>query len=232
MSGISAIGAKHYSAPMLEVLRRPLPMPHLVAGVTLAAVLVALYCIAYTTLAGRPDTLAGALGWAVANVCPWLVAIEIGKRATGWPLVIGVLAAALIASLTFGYALAASDDALGFEAVRRAPALLGAAAIITLLRSGLGHGQITNELPLLPRQIDWIRAAGNYVELRANGRTIVHRSSIGATEQALTGHGFVRIHRSTLVRRERIARVRPQDVIMHDGTHLKVGNRYRAELAA
>ncbi len=215
---------------MLEALRRPLPMPQLIAGVAAATLLVALYCLAYTALAGRPDTVAGALGWAVANVCPWLIAIEAGKRAPGFALVIGTLAAALIASLALGYALGVSDDGLGFEAVRRAPALLGAAAAVALLRSGLGHRHGAAELPLLPRQIDWIRAAGNYVELRAGGRTIVHRSPIGAVEQALAGHGFVRIHRSTLERRNRIARVRPQDVILDDGTHLKVGNRYRASL--
>ena len=217
---------------MLEILRRPLQMPQLIAGVAAAGLLVALYCIAYTSLAGRPETLAESLAWAVANVCPWLIAIEVGKRASGWRQVMGTLAAALIASIALGYILGVSSDGLGFEAVRRVPALLGIATIVTLLRSGLGHDRSTRELPLLPRQIDWIRAAGNYIELRANGRTIVHRSSIGATEQALAGHGFVRIHRSTLVRRDRIARVRPEDVVLEDGTHLKIGKRYRAALAA
>jgi hypothetical protein len=206
-------------------------MQHLIAVVAAAMVLVALYCVAYTTLAGRPETLAIGLAWAVANIGPWVMAIELGKRAAAWPHVIGTLAAALLASIALGYLLGVSDSALEFEAVRRAPALAAAAGIVTLLRSRVGHAASPNELPLLPRQIDWIRAAGNYVELRANGRTIVHRSSISATEQALAGHGFVRIHRSTLVRRDRIARIRPQDVVLHDGTHLRVGNRYRAMLS-
>lgn len=87
-------------------------------------------------------------------------------------------------------------------------------------------------LPLLPRQIDWVQAAGNYIELRAGERTIVHRTSLGAAERDLAGHGFVRIHRSTLVRRDRIARVRPRDVVLTDGTHLKVGKRFRSQLSA
>jgi hypothetical protein len=217
---------------MLEVLRRPLSWPRLTAGVGIAALLVALYCVAYTSLAGRPETLAAGLGWAIANVCPWLIAIEVGKRAPAWPHVIATVAAALIASLALGYGLGVSAGALGFEAARRLPALLGVAAIVTLMRSPVGHRAGANELPLLPRQIDWIRAAGNYVELRAHDRTIVHRLSIGATELALAGHGFVRIHRSILVRRERIAQIRPQDVVLADGTHLKIGKRYRASLAA
>lgn len=215
---------------MLEALRRPLALPHLAAAVALAAVLIALYCVAYTSLAGRPETLAVGLGWAAANVCPWLVAIEAGKRADGWPNAIAALAAALITSLALGYLFGVSNDSLGFEVVRRLPALLAVAAIVTLMRSSVGHRRSRDDLPLLPRQIDWVRAAGNYVELRANGRTFVHRSSIGAVENALAGHGFVRIHRSTLVRSDRIARIRPQDVVLRDGTHLRVGNRYRAAL--
>ncbi len=215
---------------MLEALRRPLALPQLTAAVAVAAVLIALYCVAYTSLAGRPETLATGLAWAVANVCPWLVAIEAGKRADGWPHAIAALAAALMTSLALGYLFGVSNDSLGFEVVRRLPALLAVAAIVTLMRSSVGHRPSRDDLPLLPRQIDWVRAAGNYVELRANGRTIVHRSSIGAVENALAGHGFVRIHRSTLVRSDRIARVRPQDVILRDGTHLRVGNRYRAAL--
>ena len=216
---------------MLEALRRPLPIPRLIAGVAAATLLVAAYCIAYTALAGQPETLPVALGWAVANVLPWLLAIEAGKRATAWPLVIAILATTLAGSLLLGTATSVSNESLGFEAMRRLPALIGSAAIIALIRSGLGQRRSAADLPLLPRQIDWVRAAGNYVELRAAGRTIIHRSSISATEQALAGHDFVRIHRSTLVRRDRIARIRPQDVVLRDGTHLKVGNRYRATLA-
>ena len=101
------------------------------------------------------------------------------------------------------------------------------------MRSGIDRqARAGRELPLLPRQIDWVSAAGNYVELRAGARTIIHRSSIAAMESELVPHGFVRIHRSLLVSRERIAKVRPQDIILHDGTHLKIGKRYRTALAA
>ena len=196
-----------------------------------AAIIVALYCIAYTALAGRPETLGQSLAWAVANICPWLVAIEAGKRARAWPLAMAGLAAAMIVSLGLGYFLAISNDTVAFETVRRLPALAVSAALIVMLRSSIGRQvQQPSDLPLLPRQIDWVRAAGNYIELRAGGRTFVHRLSITAAERDLAAHGFVRIHRSTLVRRDRIARVRPQDVVLVDGTHLKVGKRYRASI--
>ncbi len=86
------------------------------------------------------------------------------------------------------------------------------------------------QLPLCPSQVDWVSAAGNYVELRSGGRAVLHRAPISHVQAELERHGFVRIHRSILVRRERIARVRPNDVILHDGTCLKTGKRYRSSL--
>jgi hypothetical protein len=216
---------------MLDQLRRPISMTAFAIGAGATAFLVAAYCLAYTALAGRPESLGQALGWAIANVCPWLIAIEAGKRAPGGRDAAVFLAGALTFSLMLGYALDVSEGPIGFEALRRLPALGLSAAAILLLRSRLGRPAGTGSaFPLLPRQIDWVRAAGNYIELRAGGRTIVHRSSIAAAEHDLARHGFVRIHRSTLVRRDRIARVRPEDVVMVDGTHLKVGKRYRTSL--
>lgn len=218
---------------MLDSLRRPLPGHLLLAGSAGISLTVALYCIAYTSLAGRGESSVEAFGWAIANVLPWLLAIEAGKRAASAIEAVGWLVLALIGSLALGYLLAASTGDLGFEAVRRLPALIASVAGIALLRSGIDRrGRASQELPLLPRQIDWVSAAGNYVELRAGARTIIHRSSIGAVESALAPHGFVRIHRSLLVSRERIAQVRRQDIVLHDGTHLKVGKRYRTALAA
>lgn len=216
---------------MLDTLRRPLSLPYLLSGAIAGALLVAVYCLGYTALAGRPETFDNAFGWAIANVLPWLLAIEAGKRAPDWTSTFLVLAAALGGSVLLGYGLGVSDDLLAFEAWRRAPALAATAGLITLLRSEVGRRESNGgAIPLLPRQIDWIQAAGNYVELRASGQTVVHRSSISAAERDLATHGFVRIHRSTLVQRNRIARVRPNDVILTDGTHLKVGKRYRATL--
>ena len=218
---------------MLDSLRRPIP-PHLLlagsAGITLA---VALYCMAYTSFDGRGESLAESLAWALANVLPWLLAIEAGKKASSAIEAGGWLLAALVGSLALGYLFGASAGALDFEAVRRLPALAASAGGIAVLRSGFDRpARNGRELPLLPRQIDWVSAAGNYVELRAGPRTIVHRSSIAAVESELSPHGFVRIHRSLLVQRERIAKIRPQDIILHDGTHLRIGKRYRTALAA
>ena len=218
---------------MLDSLRRRLTFPLLLGGGVAGALLVASYCVGYTALAGRPESFGESLGWAIANVIPWLLAIETAKRAPSWAGASLILAAALSGSVMLGYALGVSANPLAFEAWRRAPALAATVGLVALLRSRVGRsGRDVGEIPLLPRQIDWIQAAGNYVELRASGQTVVHRGSISAAERSLAHHGFVRIHRSTLVRRDRIARIRPHDVILTDGTHLKVGKRYRATLNA
>lgn len=218
---------------MLALLREPIPVARLIRLSLAITAAVAVYCLGYSALAGKPETLQQSLGWALVNVFPWLPVLEAAKRARTSAAAVATLLAGLAASLALG-ALVLGATALPFETWRRIPALIALAALIVALRWRSQRGSAANceALPLLPRQIDWIRAAGNYVELRAGGHTIIHRSALSAVEHQLAGHGFIRIHRSLLVRRDRIARIRAQDVVMFDGTHLKIGKRYRADLAA
>ena len=218
---------------MLETLRRPLQLHVLAVGSATAVILVAAYCAAYTWLAGRPEAFLESLYWSLANVYPWLLAIEGGKRARGSAAFGAVLIAAASASLGLGYLLGVNGGGVAFELSRRVPSLILAIAGVMLQRSQIGVAREScSSIPLIPGQIDWVRAAGNYIELRAGDRTVIHRSSISAAERDLSRHGFIRIHRSILLRRDHIARVRPRDVVLHDGTHLPIGKRYRASLTS
>lgn len=219
---------------MLAWLRDPLPPRRLALASVAVACAVAVYCLGYTALAGHPETVGESFGWAVVNVLPWLPALEFAKRARRWTDVAAALAGGLAASLILGSLLGEWSGSLWFESWRRLPALAAVSAAALALRWSIKRAAraANDPLPLLPRQIEWVQAAGNYIELRAGDRTITRRGSIGAVERDLAGHGFVRIHRSTLVRRDRIARVRPQDVVLVDGTQLKIGKRYRSDLAA
>jgi hypothetical protein len=217
---------------MLAAIREPLTPRQLVLATVGIAAAVAIYCLGYGALAGRPESLGRSLAWAFVNVAPWLPALEGAKRTGSLGGASVAVACGFAGSMLLGIALDTGWTTLAFEAWRRVPALVVVAAIALAFRWDRSRAR-RNEaepLPLLPGQIDWVRAAGNYVELRANGRTIVHRTSISAAERELAAHGFVRIHRSTLVRRDRIARVRPADVVLMDGTHLKVGMRFRSQL--
>ena len=213
------------------LVRDPLSMRQLAtAGAGITAT-VAIYCVGYSALSGGNEQLTDSLAWSIANVFPWIAALEAAKRARTLPLALLALMTGLAGSLAIG-ALFFGISNLAFEAWRRVPALAAVTAMALGLRWTKRLASNGNRsLPLLPRQIDWVRAAGNYVELHAHARIIVHRASLRSVEKQLDGHGFIRIHRSLLVRRDRIARFRPEDVVLLDGTHLKIGKRYRAGIA-
>ena len=83
-------------------------------------------------------------------------------------------------------------------------------------------------------RVDWIRAAGNYVEIRIAGRSVLKRMTMAQAEHALADTVFIRIHRSMLVNRGRIAGLdrcdRPRHIRLTDGSVVKVGEAYRANL--
>lgn len=84
-------------------------------------------------------------------------------------------------------------------------------------------------------EIEWIEAAGNYVELHRAAGSKLHRSSLAEMERQLAGQGFVRIHRSRLVRRTAVRQVetRPSGdfvVRLSSGGELAGSRRYRRPL--
>jgi hypothetical protein len=83
----------------------------------------------------------------------------------------------------------------------------------------------------------WVEAAGNYVELHRGGAALLHRASLSAMERRLQTAGFVRIHRSRLVRRSAVAAVESKPtgdflVRLRDGRELAGSRRYRRPLIA
>ena len=84
-------------------------------------------------------------------------------------------------------------------------------------------------------EVAWIEAAGNYVELHRGQTPILHRTALSEMERQLAGAGFVRIHRSRLVRRGAIAQVESKPsgdyvVRLTDGRELAGSRRYRRPL--
>jgi two-component system LytT family response regulator len=83
--------------------------------------------------------------------------------------------------------------------------------------------------------VHWIGAAGNYAELHVEGATHLVRSTMAELEAGLDPARFVRIHRGTLVRVDRVREVvsashGDYDVVLLDGTTLKLSRRFRARL--
>jgi two-component system LytT family response regulator len=93
-------------------------------------------------------------------------------------------------------------------------------------------------LELLPTcRIDWLGAAGVYVEIHAGKKTYLHRGALADLERRLDPVAFTRIHRSTMVAIDRILRLEPQGhgehlAVLQDGTQLRVSRTYRCNLEA
>jgi two-component system LytT family response regulator len=83
--------------------------------------------------------------------------------------------------------------------------------------------------------IDWIEAAGVYVNIHCGGKSILHRSTIGHLHGRLDPERFVRIHRSAIINTTRIRELQPRthgdySLMLKDGTELTLSRSYRGSL--
>jgi two-component system LytT family response regulator len=85
---------------------------------------------------------------------------------------------------------------------------------------------------LLAVDVDWIEAAGVYVNLHTGGRKYMHRASLTELEAQLDPDRFIRIHRSSLVNIASVKELHPRShgdyvAILKDGTCLNLSRSYR-----
>ncbi|MBN8429319.1 LytTR family transcriptional regulator [Microbulbifer salipaludis] len=59
--------------------------------------------------------------------------------------------------------------------------------------------------PLPLAEVDFVKAAGNYVEIHASGKCYIKRSTIKQLTESLSSQHFMRVHRSFIVNLERVA---------------------------
>ena len=215
-------------------LSKPLTLGQMALGCGAIMTILGVYCLAYNSLQGEVVTIADAFSWPVINIIPFFLAWELAKTRS-WATRVAALAAGCITSL-FLDNLYSTDVMMAFEIVRRVPAL---AMVTTLFAAGdmlrqraASKGSPSGELPLLPSQIVRVTSSGNYVLLHTEKGAVIHRAPLQSVESNLEAHGFVRVHRTTLVRRDKIAKVRNCDIVLADGTSVKTGARYRELLQA
>jgi len=84
-------------------------------------------------------------------------------------------------------------------------------------------------------EVHWIGSAANYAELHVEGATHLVRATLAELEAGLDPARFTRIHRGTIVRIDRIREIIPSaggdcDVILVDGTLLRLSRRFRSNL--
>lgn len=95
--------------------------------------------------------------------------------------------------------------------------------------------KLGKEFLLAAREIEWLQAAGNYVNLRVRGRDYPLRSTMAAIEARLDPACFVRVHRGYFVNLDYLAEIEPLDtgdarLRLRDGTTVPCSRRYRAAL--
>jgi two-component system, LytTR family, response regulator len=149
------------------------------------------------------------------------------------------------------YLLKPIDDTRFVAALQHARRVLGgsqAASYQERLSSLLGNGanaptllkefavRSGKQVTFVPvKDVDWIEAQGDYAELHVGKRTHLIREPLNLLEGRLANGEFLRIHRSAIVRLNRIARVsslpnRDCVVALVDGTTLRVSRTYSHHL--
>lgn len=83
--------------------------------------------------------------------------------------------------------------------------------------------------------IDWIEAAGVYVNLHVGGKELLYRAALNDLAEKLDSRRFVRVHRSAMVNIESILQLEPIshgefDAVLKNGSRTRVSRNYRAQL--
>lgn len=110
--------------------------------------------------------------------------------------------------------------------------------LATRARTPLAVPTGRGELLLDPDEIDWIGARDDHAEIHAGAKTYRVRTTLGALVLRLDAAGFVRVHRSAIVRVDRVRELNtPRGgaeaaVRLRDGTEVPVSRRRLSELKA
>jgi DNA-binding LytR/AlgR family response regulator len=83
----------------------------------------------------------------------------------------------------------------------------------------------------------WIEAQGNYMQLHTSSRAILYRASMASLEKHLDPNDFLRIHRSTIVRKNQISSIQvtadnSYKMLLQCDKVLPVSERYTARVKA
>jgi len=83
--------------------------------------------------------------------------------------------------------------------------------------------------------VDWIEAAGVYVNLHVAGKELLYRTALNELADHLDPKRFIRVHRSAIVNIESILQLEPLshgefDVVLKNGSRTRVSRTYRAQL--
>ena len=86
-------------------------------------------------------------------------------------------------------------------------------------------------------EIDWIEAADYYACLHVGGKNHLLRRSLAELEEDLDPNMFCRVHRSSIVNLDRVQRLKvaedgEYEILLNNGTRVRLSRRYRKHLEA
>jgi len=95
--------------------------------------------------------------------------------------------------------------------------------------------KLGKEFLVAAREIEWLQASGNYVNLRVRGRAYPLRATMAGIEERLDPTRFLRVHRSYLVNLDYLTEIEPLEtgdarLTMRDGATLPCSRRFRTQL--
>ena len=130
------------------------------------------------------------------------------------------------------YLLKPFDDARFVRALERAKAIVRGRKSPERRMIVKSAGRVTI---LKVGEIEWIEAADYYACLHVGGRSHLLRRSLTELEDELDAETFCRIHRSAIVNLECVREVRTDangehEVVLRDGTNLRLSRSYREQL--
>jgi two-component system LytT family response regulator len=93
----------------------------------------------------------------------------------------------------------------------------------------------SNTIFIRVAEIDWIEAAGVYVNLHLADQQLLYRACLHELAKRLDPRRFVRVHRSAIVNIESIVQLEPVshgefDVVLKSGARTRVSRGYRMQL--
>lgn len=95
--------------------------------------------------------------------------------------------------------------------------------------------KLGTEFLVAARDIEWLEASENYVNLHVRGRVYPLRSTMTAIQERLDPERFIRVHRSHIVNLDFLEQIEPLDtgdarLLLKDGSRIPCSRRYRAAL--
>ena len=145
--------------------------------------------------------------------------------------------ASTIASETLIYFMVAAAYYAWIYATETDRSAIPSTAVPELIQASFAVPTRDGVIQIPVSSLDWLQSEDNYVRLHVGARSHLLRATLSSLEKRLVAAGFVRIHRSTMVRVATISQLKRigsdrYAVILSNGLQLRVSRLHRKDVAS